>query len=349
VLNGTVDLRTGDLRAPDRSDLITKTAGCEFDQDATCPRWMSFLSEITAGDESLMAYLRALVGYTLTGETSGQMLMFLYGTGQNGKSVFIEVIRDLLGEYGVSLRTDALSLRAFSSKNGPSEDIARLMGARMVTVNETAEGMRFDEALVKDLTGEDTVAARRMYQGTLEFRPAFKIWIRGNHQPEFNGADGGMARRVRLIPFEVRIPDEHVDPQLRSKLRSELPGILNWAIEGCMEWQRRGRIDTPQKVLDATSEYVEAMDGLADFLEAELVRDERSQASIADIFRRYEAWCVEAGIRMPMTKHKLGLRLKGRGFKPIKFRVKGKEVRGFLGLRIKGARWCITVDDDDQI
>lgn len=338
VMNGTVDLRTGKmLKEPRREDLITKVAGCEFDPEAVCPSWRRFLDEIMDGDAEMIAYLQELVGYTLSGDTSGHMLMFLYGTGQNGKSVFIEVVRDVLGEYGMSMRTDALSLKAMSSKNGASEDIARLAGARMVAVNETAEGMRFDESLIKDLTGEDTVAARFLYKGTFEYRPVFKIWIRGNHQPEFNGADGGMARRVRLIPFDVRIPDSKVDPHLKEKLRTELPGVLNWAIEGALRWQKVGRIETPEKVLEATNEYVTAMDGLAEFFDEVLIRDEGSQTPIAVIFSAYEDWArFKEGIRFPLTKHKLALRLKGRGLKAIKFRVKGKPTRGFLGVRVKG-------------
>jgi putative DNA primase/helicase len=334
VRNGTFDLKTGTLREPERGDMITKVAGCEFDPGATCPRWLAFLDRIMDGDVAMITYLRSLVGYTLSGDTSGQMLVLLYGTGQNGKSIFLEVVRDLLGDYGMSLRTEALSLKAFASKSGPSEDIARLMGARMVTVNETAEGMRFDEALIKDLTGGDTVPARRMYEGTIEYRPAFKIWIRGNHQPEFNGADGGMARRVRLIPFDIRIPDDEVDPQLRSKLVTELPGILNWAIEGARDWLATGTIATPEKVIEATEEYVEAMDGLAGFVEEQLIRDRKSSETTARIFGSYQQWCERSGIKFTMTQHKLSLRLKGRGFKPSRLEVAGKRVRGFIGVRL---------------
>lgn len=350
VQNGVVDLRTGELLEPDRALMITKAAGCAFDATARCERWLSFLSEITGDDEEMARYLQALVGYTLSGDTSGQMLLFLYGTGQNGKSVFIEVVRDLLGEYGMSLRTEALSLKALSSKGGPNEDIARLIGARMVTVNETAEGMRFDESLIKDLTGEDTIAARKLYQGTMEFRPAFKIWIRGNHQPEFNGADGGMARRVRLIPFEVRIADEQVDPRLREKLRAELPGILNWAIEGCRAWLRSGTIQTPRKVLEATSEYVESMDGFAEFVESQLVRHKRAWTPITEIFRRYEDWArYQEGVRFPFTKHRLSLRLKGRGFKATVLRVKGRNTRGFSGVRLRTPFSSVMSDGEGMI
>jgi putative DNA primase/helicase len=350
VTNGVVDLRTGEVYEPQQRDLITKSAGCAFDPKAKCPRWTQFVTEIAGGDEELVRYLQELVGYTLTGDTSGQMLMFLYGTGHNGKSVFVETVRDLLGEYGMSMRTEALSLKAMSSKNGPSEDIARLRGARMVTVNETSEGMRFDESLVKDLTGEDTVAARFLHKGTFEYRPAFKISIRGNHQPEFNGADGGMARRVRLIPFEVNFSGKKDDPQLKAKLRSELPGILNWAIEGALRWQRAGRIETPAKVVEATSEYVDAMDGLAEFIDEVLIRDKAAQTTTAAIFKAYEQWArYREGIRLPLTKHRLALRIKGRGFRPTKFRAKGKEVRGFTGVRIRSEFSRGELSHEDEI
>jgi len=310
VANGTLDLRTGKLREHKREDLITKLAPVEYDPAATCPRWEAFLREVMDGDEEMIRYLQKAVGYSLTGDTGEQVLFFLYGTGANGKSVFLNVIQELLGDYAQQAPTTLLMAK---QNEGISNDVARLKGARFVATIETDEGKRMAESLVKQLTGGDKVTARFLRQEFFEFKPEAKIFLASNHKPIIHGSDYGIWRRIHLVPFTVTIPPEKRDRRLPDKLRAELPGILRWAVDGLRMWMEEG-LNPPLKVQAATEEYREDMDSLGTFLAECCVTHWSAKVAVGELYREYVAWCEENG-EAPMKQRMLGKRLKERGFK----------------------------------
>jgi putative DNA primase/helicase len=308
VLNGTLDLRTGELQPHDRGDLITKLAPVTFDPDAECPQWDAFLQRITGGDENLIRFLQRAAGHTLTGDISEQCLFFLHGRGQNGKTTFIETLMTLLGDYAQKAPTQML----IAKPNAIPNDIARLPGARFVVAAEVEEGRPMAESLVKDLTGGDTLVARFLHQEYFEFRPSHKLWIYGNHRPLIQGTDEGIWRRIHLIPFDVWIPPGERDTRLIEKLRAELSGILNWAVRGCLEWQEH-RLGTPEAVHQATSEYRSEMDVLGRFIEERCITQPDAQGRADELYRAYCDWCQANG-EDSKTGTAFGRRLKERGF-----------------------------------
>jgi P4 family phage/plasmid primase-like protien len=326
VLNGTVDLRTGQITAHRREDLQTKQVAVVFDPDAKCANWHKFLNRVLP-DPEMREYVQRLVGYTLAGVASMQCLAFLYGKGRNGKSVFVNILEALMGDYWFKLRAEALMLH--KQAGAINNDVAALVGRRLVTVSEIGEGEFLNEALVKDLTGNDTITARFLYGEFFTFQPMFTPWLYGNHKPIIRGTDEGIWRRMRLIPFLVTIPEHEVDPELPDKLRAELSGILNWALEGCRQWQLEG-VTVPLAVREATKEYREESDVLKQFLDmccdtegAEL------KVSSSDLYAEYKTWCAENGERA-MSQARLGKRLKERGFQPDR----NARSRGWMGLRL---------------
>ena len=315
VQNGVVELRTGIFREGRREDLITKRAGTDYVEAAQCPRWLNFLGEVLAGDPLLISYVQCLVGYTLTGDVSAQCFPFLYGSGKNGKSVFTEVLQRVLGDYGQ--RAPASLLTASSNGREPTHEIARLHGARLVIGSETEEGSRLAESRVKDLTGGDTLTGRFLYAEPFDFRPCLKLWLFGNHKPAIRGTDDGIWRRVRLIPFIVQIPEDRRDPQLPKKLAEELPGILQWALQGTQDWLRDG-LSAPNVVTEASAEYREEEDTLGDFITEKIVRVRDARTAFADMFAGYREWAERNGLRLQLPSRMLSKRLKERGFNLIK-------------------------------
>jgi putative DNA primase/helicase len=264
VENGTVDLHTGDLQPHDREDLITKIAGCRYDPKAEAPTWTKFLERVMDGNQELIAFLQRAVGYSLTGTTGEECLFIPYGTGANGKSKFLGAIHALLGGYAQQLPRETLTTR---QRNGNiPNDLAALQGIRFTTAIETRQGQRLDEELVKQLTGGDKIRARFLHAEFFEFRPAAKIWLATNHKPKITGTDDGIWRRIRLVPFEVTIPEDERDHDLAAKLEAELPGILAWAVEGCLAWQQHG-LKPPTAVASATDTYRQEEDLFGDFVE----------------------------------------------------------------------------------
>lgn len=310
VENGTLDLRTGDLRPRSRDDLITKIVAAEYDETSSCPQWLAFLGRIMGENELLIGYLQRVVGYALTGDTREQCLFMLHGTGANGKSTFLEVLRSLLGDYG---QQADFSTFLYSKDDRIRNDIARLMGRRFVAAVEADAGRRLAEVLVKQLTGGDTVAARFLFKELFEFHPTFKIFLAANHRPSIRGQDHAIWRRIRLIPFEITIPVEERDRNLVAKLRTELPGILAWAVQGCMEWQRQGLAE-PGVVLRATDEYRHDMDVLAAFLEERCVVAPGARGTSKALYDAYTAWCQD-NAEEPISARVFGLKLKDKGYR----------------------------------
>ena len=290
VKNGIIDLKTGELLPHDREAYLTKQCPVIYNPDAPEPKlWLQFLSDIFGGDPYMLDYIQKCVGYSLTGSTSEQCAFFLFGTGRNGKSTFLEIVRGILGDYATNIQPQTIMVNP-KSGNAPSSDIARLKGARLVTSVEPNEGMRLDEGLLKQLTGDDVVTARKMFSEEFEFKPEFKLWMATNHKPLIRGTDTGIWRRIHLIPFEVQIPLDRVDKKLKYKLVKESEGILKWAVQGCIRWQNEG-LSMPQKVMDAVREYQHEMDVISTFMDACCVAEGEVKAS--RLYAVYAKWAEE--------------------------------------------------------
>ncbi|WP_347252861.1 phage/plasmid primase, P4 family [Dokdonella sp.] len=287
---GVVDLKTGRQRSHDRADRMTKITTATPSGD--CPIWRQFLVEVTGCDADLQAYLQRMAGYTLTGSTQEHALFFLYGTGANGKSVFVNTLATILGDYAANAPMD--TFMETRTDRHPT-DMAGLRGARFVAAIETEQGRRWAESKVKNLTGGDKISARFMRQDFFEFFPQFKLVVAGNHKPAIRNIDEAMKRRLHLIPFTITVPPERRDKHLQQKLLAERDGILAWAVQGCLDWQRLGRLDPPQQVLEATEEYFEAEDALGRWLDERCVRESNAKSLSAELFTDWKQWADAAG------------------------------------------------------
>jgi putative DNA primase/helicase len=323
--SGVVDLRTGEL-GPHRADhFMTKMAAAG--PGGTCPTWTVFLSRICAGDIELIAYLQRLAGYCLTGSTAEQIMAFGHGTGANGKSVFVSTLTGILGDYARTAPIETFT--ASTSERHPTE-LAALRGARLVVATETEEGRRWAESKLKALTGGDKIAARFMRQDFFEFTPVFKLLIVGNHKPSLRTVDEAIRRRLHIIPFGVTIPPEERDPELTERLKAEWPGILRWAIDGCLRWQDR-RLEVPAVVRTATDQYLEAEDACGEWLAERTAPASMSHETTADLFASWKAWADKAGEHVG-TQKRFSQNLASRGYMPK--RQGGTGRAGFAGLRL---------------
>jgi len=307
TINGTIDLRTGDCEEHDPRDLLTKLAPVAADPTAKCPLFKQFLKRITNGDRALMKYIKKCAGYTLTGSTQEQVFFFCNGkSGSNGKSTLANLLRDMMGDYSRHTPTDTLLTKQYD--NNIPADLARLAGVRMVTAIEANFNRHLDEAKLKSMTGGEPITARFMRQNFFEFTPAFKLWLVANDMPRVRGTDTAFWRRVRVIPFEVQIPDSEKDLELPAKLREEFPGILNWAVRGCKEWQANGLIEPPS-VKQASGRWLEAADHLKRFVAERLISDPTNKVASSALINDYTLWCTENG-EQPLTVQKLNASLR---------------------------------------
>jgi putative DNA primase/helicase len=259
----TVDLKTGITREYRREDYITKIGGTHRAENAPHPLWDQFLDEVTAGDRELQLYLQRMAGYCLTGVVTEHVLFFLYGTGANGKGVFLNTLKGIWGDYAVVAPMDTF-IETRESRH-PTE-LAFLRGARLVIAQETERGRRWAQAKLQTLTGGDDITARYMRGKFFTFTPQFKLVIAGNHKPSLSSVDEAIRRRFHLVPFTVTIPVEKRDRDLPKKLRKEWPAIADWAIKGCLEWQRLG-LAPPAAVRDASAAYFEEEDTLSHWID----------------------------------------------------------------------------------
>jgi putative DNA primase/helicase len=257
---GTVDLRTGLLREPDPTDGITKVTAVAPADAVSCPRWLQFLDE-TFGDVDLIRFLQQWGGYSLTGETREHALVFGFGNGKNGKSVWLNTHTGILNDYAATSAMDTFT--ASKSDRHPT-DLAMLRGARLVSASETEEGRSWAESRIKQMTGGDQISARFMQKDFFTFRPSFKLTIIGNHNPVLKNVDEAARRRFNLVPFN-RTPAKP-DPLLEQKLKAEWPGILRWLIDGCLDWQQSGGLVRPASVVRATESYFEDQDLMSQWL-----------------------------------------------------------------------------------
>lgn len=313
VKNGTIDLKTGELMPANPENYITKLVNVEYQKDAKAPVWENFLARIMDNNTELIEFLQRAVGYSLTGEVSEQCIFICYGTGANGKSVFLQTLLNLVGEYGSQVSKDLLIKKPNGSEEHPTV-IAELLGKRVAVTIEADEDCRLNEASVKWFTGNDTLSARFMRGDYFDFQPTHKLWFATNHKPIIKGTDNGIWRRIKLIPFNVTIPEEEQDKQLIKKLTAELPGILAWAVQGCLAWQQKG-LSAPKEVINATDSYRAEMDVLADFL-SQCV-EEGGRVSAGNLYSAYELWCRENG-EAALSQRQLAVRLQERGYSKMR-------------------------------
>jgi putative DNA primase/helicase len=304
VENGLVDTRLGTLGPHDPAKLCTKLAPVVYDPAARCPRFMTVLDTIFAGRTPLIEFMQRALGYALTADVSEQCLFVLYGKGANGKSTLLRVVGDLLGDYARTTPTETLLVQR---GEGPRNDVMRLRGARFVSANE-AEGRRhLSESLVKALTGSDVIAARALYQEFDQFVPTFKVFLSVNHHPRITGTDRAIWRRIRLIPFDVTIPEAEQDKHLGDALRAEWPGIFAWLVRGTLAWRRDG-LRAPKDITEATADYRRGQDTLGPFLDEACVCTDGASVAIGDLYSRYVAW-AETNREPTLSKREFGVRM----------------------------------------
>ena len=302
---GTIDLRTGELRKHRPGDLLTKITAVGPDGEMPTPHWLEYL-RTSLGDPNLIAAYQRRIGYTLTGDTREQCMFIAAGDGENGKTTGAETIAAMLGDYATA--ADSSTFTTAASDRAARSDLARLRGARLVTADEIEDGAQLAESLVKRLTGGDRITARYLYRDEFEFRPVMKLWLTVNHLPRVQGDDHAIWRRLQVIPFEKRI--QRPDKQLSRKLRGELPGILAWAIQGCVDWQRHG-LGSCGAIEHAGAVYRQREDRLALFLDDCCEIDAGARVESGALRDAYHAWEQSRG-STPMVD--FDRRLSRRGF-----------------------------------
>lgn len=325
--NGTVDLRTNDIKPHDRADLITKLVDIDYDPTAEAPRFHRFLQEIFDGKTEIIEYLQKAIGHSFTSDQREQCLHFLHGAGSNGKSTLVEVLLEVAGEYGQVSPPETLLARVGDSI--PTE-IARMCGSRFVAMSETGESKAIDEATVKKLTSSEPIAARFLHRDYFQFKPSHHLWLSSNHKPHISGADLGIWRRIRLIPFTQTFP---IDGAVKEALMGELSGVLDWVVRGAAAWFADGKLMPPSEILNATAQYRSEQDVLDEFLRECCEEDIHAEIKSKDLYEAYTAWAKESGERYPWSKKFLARRLGDRGFIPSHTRIgtiwKGLQIRHF--------------------
>ncbi|HEV7253078.1 MAG TPA: phage/plasmid primase, P4 family [Mesorhizobium sp.] len=326
---GTVDLRTGVLRRAARDDFITRQTAVPPDASAGCPLWMRFLEEATLGDKDLQRFLAQVAGYCLTGDVREHALFFVYGPGGNGKSVFLNVLAGVMGDYATTAAMDTFTASAMDRH---PTDLAMLQGARLVSASETEEGRAWAESRIKQMTGGDTIRARFMRQDFFEYRPQFKLIIVGNHKPVLRNVDEAAKRRFNIIPFVHR--PQTPDRQLEEKLRAEWPAILAWAVEGALDWQRNGLV-RPAVVSDATNEYFSEQDSVRQWVEECCETGSRTLCdTTANLFASWTDYAHRNG-EQPGTTKWFSQALQRHGYEPVADTPGHRKKRGFLRIRVK--------------
>lgn len=311
---GVLELDTGTHREHRTTDLLTKTAGCDFDPDAKAPAWERFIAEIMAEDAELIDFIHRLAGYALSGHRGEHLLPICWGRGANGKSTFLGALHATLGDYAGTAAPGLLIQRHGSDH---PTGLADLQGRRLVVASETGEAGRLNEEQVKLLTGGDRITARRMRMDFYEFEPTHLLLLQTNHRPRVGGTDEGIWRRLRLIPFGVTIPPEKRDARLPETLRAELPGILAWCWRGWQRYQAEG-FNEPEAVRTATAAYRDASDLVGAFLADSCVVEAGATATARELYSAYRAWCEGSG-EHPRPQRDFGMRLTERGFERVRY------------------------------
>lgn len=330
VQNGTVDLRTGELSKHRQSDMLTKIAAVDYDPAAQCPEWERFLYRVMP-DPAVTDWLQRMAGYSLTGDVGEQCLAFCFGDGANGKSVFLDVVLKILGDYALRAAPDLVLAKVGEAH--PTE-LADLEGRRFVVCSEIDQGRQWNEGLIKRITGDATITARRMREDFFTFQATHKLFIAANTKPRVRGTDNGIWRRMKLVPWPVKIPKQEQDKGLANWLAEhEGPGILAWLVRGCLAWQNRG-LEEPDAIRKATAEYRMAEDVLGRWIEERCELTETGWHATKDLYEDYAKWCEEEGEGKPWRRLHWKRSLEERGFH--EGRPGSGTVRALMGIRLRG-------------
>jgi len=335
--NGVICLNTGKLLAPDPKMLITRQVNAQYDADIYCPTWLQFLDQCFISDEETIDYIQKALGYSLTGIVNEEVLHFCFGMGRNGKSVFANVMTKLMGDYAITAPAEMLMRR---DRNGATNDIARLCGARFVLANETRSDQRFDDLIIKTLVSTERISARFLHNEFFEFWPTFKIWIRGNHKPVITDDSNGAWRRIRLVPFENNISEENADSELENKLLAEKDGILAWMVEGALKWKKEGLISSP-RIKSASNQYRNDCDVIGDFIEENCTLSNGLKVTQQSLWTHWQDWARDNGYFCG-SKKTLTRRLKDRGISADAYQ---NGVRAYSGISL-GRKDCATPSQD---
>ena len=312
--NGVLDLRNGKLFAHDSKYMMTMVSKAEYDPHVGWgDRWQRFIEEITGGDHEMQNSLQQMAGYSLTGNISERCMFILYGDGNNGKNVFMDSLAHMLGGFGLVVAPETLMIK---QKNGVPNDVAMMNGRRFVTASETDSSDRLNEPLVKSLTGDNRLTARFLRQEYFEFTPAFKIWLATNKKPIIKGTDTAIWNRLRLIRFEEVFSGDAIDPFLMRKLeaKSELSGMLNWALDGCLAWQaNKCRLKLSQKIYDETEGYRMEQDSIANFIVECLAKVPGYSEYKSVVYAAYKHWAEREGLGI-MSHRRFSQEMAGKGF-----------------------------------
>ena len=325
-----LDLETGAVRPSHPLDYCTKIAAVgAADSGAPHPLWDGFLTKVTGGNAELIGFMQRFLGYCMTGHVNEHVLVFLYGKGANGKSVFVSTVSRIFGDYAAVAPMEMLLTGKYDRH--PTE-IARLRGLRLVTASETQQGRAWDEAKIKNLTGGDKLTGRFMRGDFFDFTPSFKLFIVGNHKPRLSTVDEAIRRRMLIVPFTVEIPPEQRDPKLPEKLKPEWPAILRWCIDGSLEWQKLG-LTPPPIVRHVTDEYFEEQDIIGEWTEDRVNLEAGPQTFTLSsvLFTSWKVWCEGQNLK-PGSEKAFVEALKDRGFK----KVRKAHGRGFEGVALNG-------------
>jgi P4 family phage/plasmid primase-like protien len=308
-----IDLKTGKVRCALRSDYITKSLNVNYLGDTSqATRWLEFLNQIFDGDEEMIIWMKRWCGYLLTGSTAEHIFLFCYGIGSNGKSVFAEVLRYILQDYSRAIAVETVS-ESKRQAGSATPDLVDLIGARMVISSETEDNVALSESLVKSLVSGDAMSVRGLYSAPIQFIPQFKLMMLGNHKPIIRGADDGIWRMIRLIPFNRTFSASERDPYLADKLKNEAPHILAWMVQGCLEWQEHGLSELPRLILNSTKDYREEQDLIGGWIAECCEEISGKESTSSELYKSYQAWCIESGLRVA-SKIAFSRRLADRGF-----------------------------------
>lgn len=331
-----VDLKTGRARDANPGDYVTKSLKADaIGEASSASRWAQFLDQVFCGDRELIGWLQRFCGYLLTGSTQEQFFLFCFGYGANGKSVFIEMLKHIMGEYSRAIASETLS-ESKRTAGAATPDLAALIGARLAICGETEDNTALAESLVKSLVAGDSMEVRQLYAAPVQFTPCFKLVMAGNHKPMVRGNDNGIWRRVRLVPFNRTFAPGERDPYLLDKLKAETPHILAWMVEGCIRWQQRRLTDTPQVIRQATDAYRADQDIIGDWLAECAENAPGGEVLSNDLYANYKSWCMDNGNR-PASNRVLSRRLSERGFNSRP--SNGKRYWG--GLRLVQSMWSV--------
>jgi P4 family phage/plasmid primase-like protien len=334
VQNGTLDLRSFELRPHAAPDLLTKCAGTKFDPHATAPTWTRAL-ELWQESEAVRLWLQKVIGLTLSGEVFEEMLLLLLGAGNNGKTTLLKTLQKLLGDYAHHAQAESLMKQREGRRAGaPAPDILAFKGARMLTASEIADDAELHSAFVKDATGRDPLTARGCHDNRLQtFTPQFMLWLVGNHKPKIKDTSNGIWRRVKLVPFDVAIAPDQRDPNLAQKLEAELPGILNWALEGLRLYYEEG-LQTPPEIEAATQNYRAEQSPLDGFIAEACEQSPTAFVTTADLWDAWKCYCADRD-EPEGTQTALSVELKNKGFQSARPMVDGRQTRVWKGIRLK--------------